>query len=276
MKSFINTISNYELVKIFGGLTVITSAIVSFIAILIRDVINRKLEKRKEIEFADLKHKYSKTEAIIDNLGKSISTAYTASNQKIIDSYEGIWSCLLKIRRNIPNSYFLAYTILTKQEIIDLAKSKGDIYNQAKLVNINNILSLQSEFFSEAEMFRPFIGNTAWNIFFTYMSFIGRSMYLLDQIVNNKGKIVWYEDTIFREQILSLVIEKSKLEKLMENELYSFYNVLTYLEQAMSEEILNYLLGRKLTSETLEQSLKYSSSLAQIDKLKNLTTASTG
>lgn len=266
MELIIGNLSNYELVKMLGGLAAIISAIISFLAIIIRDMINRNSEKCKELDLAELKHRHAKTEAIIDNLLKSISTIHTASNQKIISSYEGLWICLLKIRKNIPNSYFLAYTILTKNEIKNLSKSDNDICNQCKLVKIENILSSQNDYLAEAEMYRPFIGNTAWNIFFTYHLFIGRSLNLLAQILHKNGSTVWYEDTQLKEQILSLVIEKDKLEKLIENKFYAFHNILIYLEQLLCVEIQSFLLGRKLASETLNQSIKYSEAIAQANK----------
>jgi hypothetical protein len=269
MKELIEQLNNWELLKLFGEIGAIISVIISFFAVLIRDFFSKKLDKANQKEIEKLKHKYAKTESIMNNIAQSISCAYSNSNSRITLAYEEVWKALLQIRTNIPSFIFSSYISLTKQEIKELPKSTNVfLKNNFSVIDYTSFFPKHSEILNSIEPQRPFISSRAWNIFYAYQAFIGRLVFLFYE-GSTSGKIEsWQDDINFRSQILGLAINMDQLNTLLENEVTAFYSIISYLELDMTNEIQNHLYGKEMVKETLAKAIELSNANIMIIKEK--------
>lgn len=269
MKEIIDQMSSWEIVQVFGGLTLVLSTLVSTIVVFTKDWLANRWDKKKQKEIEELKHTNSRTEKMIENVTQSISAIHSSSNEKILQSYEKLWNCMLELRRNIPSAAFMAYTVLTKKELENIYQ----IDNTEFLKEINHIdfskqMSRHSEILNEVESVRPFIGQKSWNILFSYQAFIGRAMFLLYAGKTNSKVQAWLDDENFIAQIILPVIEKDKLDKLLESETAAFYNILSYEEMLIQEEVHAQIFGKRITDETLNLAIAFSESIVSMNKEK--------
>jgi hypothetical protein len=264
MKTIINDINTWELVKLFGGLSLIISAIVSFLALIIRDYFLNRNEKQKEKEIETLKQQYSKTEAMFGYITDNISKSYSSSNERILKAYEEIWNTMLKIRNQMPVFAYKVYTIFTMDELETLPKNKK-YQSDLNRIDYNDYFLKIAQITENVETCRPFVRDRAWSVFFVYRATYGRLVYLLDE-GRAKDKIrLWYDDASFIDQVLGMVIEKDNISKLIENRVIAFHNVVSYLELLMQEEVQNFIYGRNISNEILGKAIEYGSIIENIN-----------
>lgn len=263
MEKIINNIDNWTLIQLFGGIAVVVSAIVTFIGIILKDYLNSKFDKLKLKELEDLKHKYTKTENLIENLSSSISQIHIASNSIIIESYQHVWNSMLDIRRTFPPIASLAYSILTPEEFRNIGKTSPPKFADESLCNdFDEFFRKHNNIVNNAESYRPFVGILGWNIFFAYQAFHGRLAYLYKKGIEHNKFELWYEDTKFTNQVLSIAIDNEAIKKLIDNNFTAFQNIRSYLEIKMQEVINSHIYGKRFTNEILTQSIALSKSIS--------------
>ncbi len=252
-------IDNWTLIKYVGGLTIILSSIISFIAYGIKDYFLNKWKSKYDIELEVLRAKFNQNNLILDNLTNSLSNVYLASNDKRIKHLEGVWEGMMYLKRNMPGIVSMAYNILTRAEIENLPSTK----NKFAKASINSFDSMnyfksQSDLTAKIELSRPFIGEKLWEVFFTYQAFIGRLTYLLQDGLEKDKVKYWKDDLNFINQILKPTIKKEELDKLLEIDITAFNNILNFLEFKALNDISEQLTGKKMTNESVEHAIRLS------------------
>jgi len=259
MKELIENMDNWTLVKLIGGMTIILSSVISFVAYFIKDYYINKWKSNYQIDIEKIKGNLSQNNSILDNLTKSISNIYLASNEKRIEYLEKVWNGMMEQKRGLPSVIFMAYTILTKEEIEKLPQTTNE-YTIAGIKSFKpkEYFDFHLNITSELEKTRPFIGEKIWLIYFVYQAFLGRLTYLIQDGLE-KGKVkYWKDDKGFINQILLSVIKKDELNKLIEKDISSFHNILNFLEFKALNDISEQLSGKRMTEESVEQALKLS------------------
>lgn len=259
MKEILEQIDNWTLLKLVGGLTVILSSLISFTAYFIKDYFLNKWKANQEKELAGLKAQADQNNQLLNNVTNAISNLYLASNEKRIASLDKVWNGMMEIKRNLPALVSMAYTILTKEEIISLPQTNNN-YTRA---NISSFKAQEyhescNKIMKEIEKARPFIGENLWIVLFVYQAFLGRLTYLIEDGLK-KGKVnYWKEDKNFIDQILGAVIKPDELQQLFKNDITSFHNVLNFLEFKALNDISEQISGKRMTEETVKQALELS------------------
>ncbi len=261
MEDIINKFDNWALIKLFGGITIVLSAVISFVAMILKDWINSKFEIKNQKDIELLKDNLLQSQKLIENLSTSMSNIYISSNQKIIDSYDKIWNSMINVRKNFPPVAYVVYSAFTKDEFLKIPS----IFNSTlKLeydkLNFVEYMNKETEYLETAQKYRPFVDIKTWNTFYTYQALFGRLYYLLYQIKTNNIKSLWYDDLNFINDILKLSIDEKDLAKLIEDKFNAFTNVYNYLEMQMHNETQNHLLGKKVNEEKLKLSMAISNS----------------
>lgn len=257
MDNIFDNMDSWTLIKIVGGLTVLISSVISFVAYFIKDYfINKwKSDYQKDIEV--LKAESNKNNLILNNLTNSISNIYLSSNTKRVDSLEQVWTKMMEIKENQPYLTFMAYTILTKKEFLDLPNTT----NKSTRISINEFkpeeyFEKHYKMLSEMTKIRPFIGENLWIIYYVYQAFLGRLNYLLQDGIENGKLKYWHDDTNFIPQMLGMVIKSDELSKLLVDNPTSFHNVLNFLEYKAINDITEQITGKKMTEESVKHALK--------------------
>lgn len=259
MEEIINNLDNWTIVKVLGGLTIILSSVISFIAIMIRELIINKWKTKQQIEIENIKSELSQNNQIIEHLTKTRSDIFLTSSQERINGLKSIWQIMIEIKEAMDSLVFMAYSILSRDELINLPNSNNQSIQQAyKSFDPNNYFIKNHELVIKAQMHRPFIGYKLWDIFFAYQSFQGRLTYLIKEGFE-KGKInYWLDDINYIEQVIEKVISKKEFSELTKNEFYAFHAILNYLEVLALNEISEQISGKKVTESTIKHAIELS------------------
>ena len=258
----------FELIAELGGWGLIITAIAAGLYKLLL----QRLQKRYDSEIEDLKSKNSYNNTLINNLTNSIPNVYLSSNEKRIEYLEGVWLALVEIKEQFPSAISLIYTILTKEEVEEINNSgKELIKQQLKSTHIDPYLELTNSLHNKINLSRPFIGSELWLIFFVYRAFHARIAFKTIENFNQENLKHWTSDREFLDSVLTTVIPKNHLEKLLEKNFSGFSNIRDYLETKALNNIGEQLTGKHISKENLNQAIKLSklSTFLNKDKSKN-------
>ena len=259
MKELFNDLDNWTLIKYIGGVTIILSSIISFLAYFIKDYLLNKWKFKYETEVEVLKAKFTQNNSLVNNLTNSFSNIHLASNDKRILCLENLWKVMMELKNNLPPLVALSYKILTKEELINLPKSENKtIKGLIETFNSEKFIKKQLELTAQVELTRPFIGENLWIIYFTYQAFIGRLTLLIETGILNEKVEHWTDDKGFKKQILLNVINQKELDVLLKSNITAFDNVLNFLEYKALNDISEQITGKRMTTEALEHTMKLS------------------
>lgn len=262
METLLDSMKNSDLVMLLGGTTIFFSAIFGFIGSIIKDYLTNRQDKHKQIDLELLKSQLANSERLLSNISNAIMNTYISSNNSILEHHQKLWAAMLEIKSSFPPQFFTVYSILSKEEYLDLKTVSPNLfsmiykYNFAEETNKTHLIS------RKAEESRPFVDPYLWNVFSVYNAIYGRLIYLAYQHVIRQKGLYWLDDESFIKQVIGLVIPKEKIAELTKNNILAFNNIISYLELEFQKEVQNRLLGRKLTEETVRQAEKISKSIA--------------
>ena len=267
MAEWFDTLSKWELIKACGGI----SAIVSFIAILIRELFLSKWKTKQEIKVEKIRSELDKSNQLISNLTNTSTDLILSANQKKIECLDLLWSKMMSIRESFNKTVYTFYTILTKDEIIKLPTTAGSMIADFKdSFDFKKYLESISDLLSQAQRTRPFIGTKLWSIFFSYYAFQGRLTYLIFDGFETGQVRYWLDDaekkTIY--SIFNKVIDEEMFEKITKDELLAFNTILIYLESLALNEISEQLSGKEQINLTLDYVLELSERAKEIEENK--------
>lgn len=262
MQDLINSVSNWELVKLVGGIGVVLSAIAIFVSRILNNYALHRWKEKSDRKIEEHKSELHRQVRLLDNLTSIIPNLHIATNERRLDHFGRVWESMLQIKKDFPTLCGIAYTILTKDEIRDLPKDPNP--NVGELVRTfepNQYFTKLSDISHRTESSRPFVGQKAWNVYFVYQSLHGRLTYLISDGFP-KGRIgYWLDETAFLEQVVAIAVPKEVQEKLFENPLQAYLNITNYLELELINEISSrfesHLVASDSTKEAIEISRAY-------------------
>ncbi len=265
MQQLLNRIDNWTLIKLVGGLAVIISAVVGFTAGTLRDYLGHRWRARQERELESLKHQFSKTEVLLNNLTTSGSSTYLATSERRLDHFQKLWNGMMTIKNGYPTLASIAYSILTRNEITNLPTTgKNIIRGEIERFNPEKYFDFQFSVVTDVEASRPFVGQHAWNAFFAYQALHGRLVYLLQDGLR-KGRVAyWLEDRQFLNQVLGISIPPESMDMLLQNEVMAFYNIRNYLELAVLTDVESQTSGSAAIKETVKQAQQLSEAMSKL------------
>lgn len=261
MQEIINSVDQWALVKLFGGFAFILSALVSFIAILIRDIFLKKKSHQQDIEIEKLKNKLIHNEGIINKLQDTHSKVFLSSSTKRISSIEILWKGFIEIRKNIPSSIMMANSILTKEEYHDLETTMPHLHGiLSNSLKEDEIMKKHHEIIELVELQRPFIGEKLWNIFYVNQILHGRLVYLFFNGKENRKYKHWTDDN-GTLSALKQFIPAEDLSMIINNSVLAYTHARSYLELKISSEISALVSGKAVSENILENSINMAKSL---------------
>jgi hypothetical protein len=254
MHQIVNAIDNWTLVQVVGGLSIVISAVVGYLAGTVRDYLGHRWRASREKDLESLKHRFNKAEALISTMASTSSGAYLGANRRRLDHLQKLWKGMLSIRNGYPSLAFMAYSVLTRDEVVHLPTTTNTgLRAQIASFDPSKYIDYQFGIVSDVEASRPFVGQRAWNAFFAYQAFNGRLVYLLqDGLV--KGQVVyWIDDRNFLNQVLGISIPPESLKSLLLQETLAFHNVRNFLELEVVAEVEAQISGTAAMKETVKQ-----------------------
>lgn len=259
MKELFESTTDWTLFKLITIWITVISSIISFIAYFIKDYFLDKWRGIQQKEIETLRAQLDKSNLLIGNISNSISSTYLDSNSKRIEHIEKVWVGMMKMKMEMPGLVFMAYTILTKEEVENIPNDTNK-YTQASIANFkpDEYINSNYKIMTDIENGRPFLGENLWIHFFAYQSFLGRLTVLIREGLK-KGKVTyWKEDKTFIDQILKIVIKQEELELLTSNDIQAFHNVLNFIEAKVLNDISEQVMGKRMTEESVKHAIRLS------------------
>ena len=265
MQNLINSISNWELVKLLGGMGVVLTAIAVFVSRLLNNYALHKWKTNSDKRLEEYKFELERQVKLIDNLTSIIPNIHIATNERRLDHFERLWQSMLQIKKEFPTICGIAYTILTKSEIQDLPKDPNpNIGELVRTFEPNEYFDKLADISNKIERSRPFVGQKAWNTYFVYQALHGRLTYLISDGFL-KGRIsYWLDETDFLEQLVSITVGKDAQEKLFENPVQAYLNIVNYLELELINEISSKFESHLVASESTKDAMEISRAYEQL------------
>ena len=263
MGQLINTIDNWTLVRLVGGLALIVSAVVGFFTGVLRDYMGSRWRANQERDLESLKHQFGRTEMLLNSLTATGSHAYLATNERRLDHFQKLWNAMIRIKGLFPTLATMAYSILTRAEVENLPTTdKPSMRSTIQRFDPDKYFDAQYSIVSEIESSRPFVGQRAWNAFFSYQALHGRLVYLL-QAGLSKGKVTyWIDDRSFIDQVLGISIAPDNIATLLRDEPMAFHNIRNFLELEIVNEIGEQTSGSAAMKETVKQAQELSEAMS--------------
>ncbi len=259
MQEFLNNLDNWALFKIFGGLSVVISAVVVFLSSLLKGYLSNRWAGREQRQLEELKHQLNRREKLLDDLTDLIPKLHMATSDRRLDHFEKLWNAMLRIKKNFPALCGIAYTILTRDEIEQLPTANSPKF-RSLISGFDSIgfFSAHEEIVAEVELSRPFVGHHAWNTFFVYQALHGRLAYLISDGLK-KGKIMfWLDDKPFIDQVIGISVDQSAQSQLFEKQSLAYQNIVNHLELELVNEITSQVSGHSVAQETIRHAVEIS------------------
>jgi hypothetical protein len=257
MKEIFESIDKWTLIKVLGGLTIVISSIISFIAYFIKDYFFNKWKSSYQKEIENLRAQSNANNVILNSLTSSFSNIYLSSNSKRIDSLMFVWERMIELKSLQPSLASL-YSILVKDEIINIPNTTNNhIKACIEEFKPDEYLEKHYKITNEIRKLRPLIGENLWLTYFVYQAFLGRLIFLL-QIGLEKGEVNYWQDDETFNQVLEIVIKPEELSKLIIDNVPSYDNVLNFLEIQAISDISEQISGKRMNEEAVSQALKLS------------------
>ena len=264
MEELINNLNNWNLIKLFGGVGVVLSAIIFFISKVINQKIVHSWQRFSNIEIEELKGAINKNNSVV----ASLTQQFGQNSQKLLDKRievsEVCWDMILKTKSSIPASIYSAYNVYRGEE---LTKERLDESKTGLGLEIGKISKreFQKELFAHSKdisRYRPFISEKLWILMFAYIGFIGRSTNLLIHGYHIGNIVNWKLDSGVVEIALT-VIAKEELKYILDMQFYAYDSMLQLLENKILQEIKRLMSSEDLAMDSLKAVEKINQILKQ-------------
>ncbi|MBW8360733.1 MAG: hypothetical protein K0M56_00950 [Kaistella sp.] len=256
MKEFLEDIDNWYLIKLLGGFSLILIGLLKFFS----DYFLKKLNSSSD-HFYNKNLERIKGEILKNNtLLTSLTENHLSSSQKILDkkiqSYDILWSTILKIKESLPSGVSIVHKILIDSEITDDNAYKRFSTNPliGKLISsyngdleMNKIIALGNPIYQ----IRPYLSDTAFNLFYTYHGVVGRLCYKFLEEYSKERIYNWKTDPATK-QLLKTTLTESEINYINSINIASFDTLLELLEYKILVDLKSNLKFNDSTKDTIE------------------------
>lgn len=264
MEELINELDNWALVKLFGGLGVVLSAIIVYVSKIINQRIVHKWQVKSNKELAELKGAINKNNSIITTFTQQYGQNFQKLLDKRIEATELFWDGILKMKSSIPSVIHLSYQILLDEELTveSLNKTKSDFGQEIREISQEKFVLELTRISDKIIRYRPFISEQLWILMYAYQGFIGRSVYLLIDGYQNNDIKNWKQDSGIK-QIVSTVLSKKELEYIINIRVHAYDSMLQLLENKILSELKRLISSEDMTTNSLAELEKINQILEQ-------------
>lgn len=261
MKNILESLSNWEIIKLLGGISIIIPTLVSGIIIFVREIFFNKWKHKHEKAIIKLKSVLDTKSNILDTVQSSLSSI----NLKVIPERTkclcSLWEIMMDTKRLVPTCIMHANQILTADEYESILSENGDIKDDDLVKEIRSVdthdfilkLAINSR---KVENMRPLLNNDLWNVYFSYQAFLGRIVALATESMFSGKSRHWTNDKyIF--SVIEQVIPKNDLQDIIDNNsIYATRTMMNYFENYTLNLISKILSGKSVMNDILLEAEK--------------------
>lgn len=256
------------LVASVGGASVIILGLAAWLGKIWSDKIYIRTSAKFEKEIEELRNRYSadleylraeisERRDLLNSLQNALSSGYTSSHERILESIEALWGKIVETRE-FTSSFHFIYNLLFPRHYENTPVSK--FVNILPKMTVEELAEHVQSLQKDIRNRRPFVGEKLWGLYSVYFAFALR---LAWKIVKEReqGKVYnWDKDvdgtrdnhlldilqSAFADDELSSIVEKDPTCGVPTR-------VLDALELKMLNEMNELIFGKRLVSMSLEQ-----------------------
>lgn len=264
MEDLINKLDNWALLKLFGGLGVILSAVILFISKLLNERIIHKWKENSNQRLEGLKGLINKNNSVVTTLTQQIGQNFQKVLDKRIEATEIFWDRILKMKSCMPTVVHLCYQILLDEELNNdtLNKSKSGFGTQIAKLSEEQFVKELTKNSEDIIIYRPFISERLWVLMFAYQGFIGRTVFLLIDGYRKENIKSWKKDSGVK-QIIQTVLSEREFEYILNLKVHAFDSMLQLIENKILNELKRLISSEDLTENSLTELEKINQILEQ-------------
>ena len=257
-------IESWKIWALFGGIPIVTSAIISAIWFLVskRIILKWSYEQNEKIEA--FKNELNKSSSLLTNLLNSQTNTYLLAQEKRLMAVESIWNAVLRIKNEFPPQVNLMYSILTEVEIRNILNDfdpKRTLPSEIRKFNLEAYTNKLVTEFLYLDQFRIYLDTKIWTAFFVYRAFCGRVAYWVGKGIKDGQILPWQEDNAIKE-ILKILFKQDVLDQLLSPKT-SFQYCLDTIEYSVLNEITGLTTGEKFSELYVKEFIKWNSKLKE-------------
>lgn len=246
MDKIIYEIDNWTIVKLLGGVAVITIAVIGFFSKYLSTKLSQASQHSYDKRLEDLRGEILRS----NNLLNSITNSYFSSSQKIVDkkmvAYELIWTIFSKTRENMPTGVSIIYELMHDDEI-EKDTAFNELDNNPKVgpvLRSHNQLDEMTKVLDttkELTNVRIYLSEKSYTLLKSYQAFVFRITHMFI-IEYEKQKIFqWKKDEVIMRLINSNFTE-NEIKYLNNIKVGTLSNVLNLFEYKILNDIKKNLL----------------------------------
>ena len=267
MEELINNFDNWTIFKIFGGTSVLLSALVIYLSKLLNERIILSWKSKNDKRLEKIKGAINKNNSITTTLTQQVGQNFQKLQDKKITAIEKYWINILSIKSAIPSVISLFYSIFSDEELtvekINSGKTDfGKLLNEFSQYEFSQNLTKGSD---KIAKFRPFLSENLWVLMYAYQGFIGRCVFLLVDGYQKNDIHHWKTDNGVK-QIAMTVLNEKEFEYIISLKFHSFESMLQLLENKILAEINKLISSKDFTKNSLEELKIINSILKQNEK----------
>lgn len=247
---------NWAIIKLFGGLTIVVTAIIGFLSKYILNRFSQSLSHSYNSKIESLKGEINNN----NNLLTSLTQNYFSSSQKILDkkiqAYELLWTTILNLKNSFPSGISLVYKFLTDDEItkvnafekLDQNPKMGPILRSYEMVTeMGKIVSDGKSLLN----LKPYITDNTDKLFYTYQGLLGRVTHKFIWDYENKKLYNWKKDDALNA-ILKITLTEKELHYILSIEINSLNALIELIEYKILQDFRLSLNIKDSTNDTIE------------------------
>ncbi|KQR93291.1 hypothetical protein ASG01_08830 [Chryseobacterium sp. Leaf180] len=260
-----------EIIKICGGVSVVTAALFTVFWQLIQNRLNENWRRKTETKIKVLENNLSEKSNLLSNLIDVQKSNYSSSQERRISSVDKSWTLLGQLKVSVSSAIDFIYNSLTTKEIEELNTSESDssLFLVPELGRIN-----YEKFYTDAKEFeqiifkeRPFLGVDLALSFTVYARFLGRINHLTQYGIK-KGNLTHWKNDKAIVHILQNFLNTSQVDAIIKQEMHTFDIICHMFEEKIMEQINDVISGKTASNHSFEHIKTIKESLSDIDIFK--------
>jgi hypothetical protein len=271
------------LVASVGGASVIILGLAAWLGKIWSDRIyirsNAKYEKEiEEIKShysADIEHlraEISERRDLLNSLQNALSSGYTSSHERILESIQALWNKVVEIREFTTSFHFIYNILLPRHyENTPLSKFEKILPKMTGGKLAEHVQSLQKDIRNK----RPFVGEKLWGLYSIYFTFALRLAWKVIE-ERERGKVYdWNTDIdgtrdTYLPEILKSALTDDEFKSIVEKDPTCGVpeRIMNALEIKMLNEMNELIFGKRLVSMSIEEQQRITGLLSTIGYAK--------
>jgi hypothetical protein len=244
----------FEVIKMVGGIGAIVLSVAAFIKVLVLERIKIGWQTEANQKLEEIKGEMVQYNSSLTSVTNAFLNNYQKVQENRIEAAKALWKAYMEIRNAFPAPVSLALQIMTTDELKEDASNftnTNKLSDQIRRYNINPFVETLNAIQLGVEVYKPFLGDRCFFIFYLYQGLIGRTTMLVTEGYK-KGKIVLWDEDPATLSLAKGLADDRELEVIKMSKVNTFALLMQVAENKLIKELRENINGQHLSVEAAE------------------------